>query len=96
MASQRRTTYCGTFDYSSPEMLEGKEYDSAVDLWSLGVLAYELLTGKLPFYSISRKETMKNILSVRFTLIKVDKSQIIFPTETSWEARSFIEGLLKK
>jgi len=45
-------------------MLEGKEYDEAVDLWSLGVLAYELLTGKLPFYSDSRKETIRKIISV--------------------------------
>jgi len=45
-------------------MLEGKQYDESIDLWSLGVLAFELLTGKLPFYSISRKETIKNITSV--------------------------------
>lgn len=67
--TDRRTTYCGTFDYAPPEILEGKDYDHTVDLWSLGVLAYELLTGKLPFYSVSRKETMKNIIGVRINLI---------------------------
>lgn len=36
----------------------------SVDLWCLGVLTYELLVGKAPFYHISRKETMKRILNV--------------------------------
>jgi serine/threonine protein kinase len=44
-----RKTYCGTFDYAPPEILERKEYDLSVDLWNLGVLAYELMTGKIPF-----------------------------------------------
>jgi aurora kinase len=50
----RRTTYCGTFDYASPEIIEGKDYDQNVDLWSLGVMTFEMMTGQLPFYSISR------------------------------------------
>ena len=36
----------------------------SVDLRCLGVLTYELLVGKAPFYHISRKETMKRILNV--------------------------------
>lgn len=67
--TNRRKTYCGTFDYVAPEILEGKEYDWCVDLWCLGVLTYELLMGKVPFYNISRKETMKKILSVHLILI---------------------------
>jgi aurora kinase len=45
----RRTTLCGTLDYLPPEMVEGKDHDAAVDLWSLGVLAYEFLVGVPPF-----------------------------------------------
>ena len=41
----------GTILYSSPEMIRKKTYNRATDLWSLGVLVFELLTGKTPFSS---------------------------------------------
>lgn len=44
-----KTTFCGTLDYLSPEMKEKGQYDNSVDIWSLGVLTYELLIGKAPF-----------------------------------------------
>ncbi|KAJ3338436.1 hypothetical protein HDU93_009532 [Gonapodya sp. JEL0774] len=47
--NQRRKTMCGTLDYLPPEMVEGKEHNEAVDLWSLGVLCFEFLTGHPPF-----------------------------------------------
>ena len=40
--SSRRTTLCGTLDYLPPEMVEGREHDETADVWSLGVLAYEV------------------------------------------------------
>lgn len=53
--SGRRNTYCGTLDYVSPEVLKGEDYDFSVDIWCLGVLAYEIMVGKAPFYDRSRK-----------------------------------------
>jgi serine/threonine protein kinase len=49
--SERRTTFCGTLDYVSPEVILGSEYDFSVDAWSVGVLCYELCTGHAPFES---------------------------------------------
>lgn len=43
-----RKTFCGTLDYVSPEMKDVGEYTMNVDLWSLGVLTFELLTGFTP------------------------------------------------
>jgi aurora kinase len=60
----RRTTLCGTLDYLPPEMVEGKEHGSAVDLWSLGVLCYEFLFGGPPFEASGHSETYKRIVAV--------------------------------
>ncbi len=44
-----RSTYCGTPLYLSPEILKGQKYDEKVDLWAIGIMAYQLLLGRSPF-----------------------------------------------
>lgn len=45
----KRETFCGTPLYISPELLMGSSYDKEVDIWALGVMMYEFLTGRIPF-----------------------------------------------
>ena len=54
--SSRRTTLCGTLDYLPPEMIENKDHDHSVDIWALGVLAYEFLVGSPPFEAEGHSE----------------------------------------
>ena len=51
----------GTPSYMSPEQLQGKKVDGRSDLFSLGVMMYQLLTGKLPFTGDSMTTLMWNI-----------------------------------
>ena len=44
-----RTTFCGTYEYMAPEMVNDEFYDMGIDLWSLGVLLYEMTHGYSPF-----------------------------------------------
>lgn len=60
----RRKTLCGTLDYLPPEMVEGREHDHSVDVWSLGVLMYEFLLGRPPFEAAGNTETYKRISAV--------------------------------
>eukprot|EP00696_Hemimastix_kukwesjijk_P000713 gnl/Hemi2/10933_TR3758_c0_g9_i1.p1 gnl/Hemi2/10933_TR3758_c0_g9~~gnl/Hemi2/10933_TR3758_c0_g9_i1.p1 ORF type:complete len:367 (-),score=137.66 gnl/Hemi2/10933_TR3758_c0_g9_i1:101-1201(-) len=82
----RRTTLCGTLDYLPPEMIEGKEYDEKVDLWSLGVLAYEFVDGNPPFLTQGHNETYRRIARV----------DIRWPAHFSPELKDFISKLLVK
>lgn len=45
----KRSTFCGTLDYVPPEIIKGNYYDEKVDIWSLGVLIYEMAIGYAPF-----------------------------------------------
>ena len=44
-------TVTGSQYYKAPEMLNGSSYDEKVDVWAIGVIAYQLIFGCLPFYS---------------------------------------------
>ncbi|KAG8374477.1 hypothetical protein BUALT_Bualt11G0136500 [Buddleja alternifolia] len=43
----RSNSMCGTVEYMSPEIILGKGHDKAADWWSVGILLFEMLTGKL-------------------------------------------------
>jgi oligopeptide transport system substrate-binding protein len=53
----------GTVDYLSPEACEGKALDARADIWSFGVLIYEMLTGKRPFLRETLAATLSAILT---------------------------------
>lgn len=44
-----RVTQCGTPLYTSPEIVSKVPYDNKIDVWSIGILTYELLYGTIPF-----------------------------------------------
>jgi Serine/threonine protein kinase len=84
--SSRRTTLCGTLDYLPPEMVEGREHDERVDIWSLGVLLYEFLVGSPPFEAEGHTATYR----------KISRVDLRFPPGVARDAQDLISSLLQK
>ncbi|KAL4281212.1 hypothetical protein GQ457_03G028940 [Hibiscus cannabinus] len=82
----RSNSMCGTLEYMSPEIVIGKGHDKAADWWSVGILLYEMLTGKPPFIGGNRQKVQEKII----------KEKIKLPTFLSSEAHSILKGLLQK
>ncbi|CAF4215160.1 unnamed protein product [Rotaria socialis] len=62
-------TSCGSLAYSAPEILLGDPYDApAVDIWSLGVILFMLVTGRAPFQEANDSETVMMILDCCYKL----------------------------
>ena len=82
----RSYSFCGSPEYMSPEMLEGEGHDFRVDLYSLGAILFEMLTGLPPFYSADTKAMYYAILS----------EELEFPSYLSGDAVELLKALLQK
>lgn len=68
------------------QVLEDNDYGRAVDWWGLGVVMYEMMCGRLPFYNQDHERLFELILM----------EEIRFPRNLSPDAKSLLAGLLKK
>ena len=60
-----RKTFCGTPEYIAPEMLRKEAHDHRIDIWSIGVLMFELLAGYSPFSARNNNDLYLNIKKLR-------------------------------
>lgn len=82
---QRRYSLCGTWDYWAPEVMSRRGGDTKADMWSVGIVIYELLCGYTPFEQLAPLEAQQ-----RIGIGEVGG----LPHNLSREARSFLRALL--
>ena len=84
--SDGRRSFCGTIDYMAPEVLKQNEYREKADIWSLGILLYEMLHGYAPFQGKKEQETIKKIM----------EEKLVFNSDIESDAKRLIKALLKE
>ena len=60
--TDRTYSFCGSFEYMTPEVVTRVPHSYGVDFYALGALLHELICGLPPFYSKNRDEMMNNII----------------------------------
>ncbi|EPB68068.1 protein kinase domain protein [Ancylostoma ceylanicum] len=72
--------------YRDMKVLEDNDYGRSVDWWGVGVVMYEMMCGRLPFYSRDHQKLFELIMT----------SELRFPSKLSAEAKQLLTGLLFK
>ena len=79
-------SFCGTSSYLSPEMIERKEFTKASDIYGIGAVLYEMMSGHTPFYEDDLRTLCTNIT----------QKKLLFPEYFSERARNLLKKLLEK
>lgn len=79
-------SFCGSPEYMSPEMIDETGHGFSMDIYALGALLFEFLTGLPPHYSQDREQLFHNILH----------EELEIPDYLSYEARDLLRRLLTK
>ncbi|XP_048820497.1 serine/threonine-protein kinase ULK1 isoform X4 [Lagopus muta] len=82
-------TLCGSPMYMAPEVIMSQHYDAKADLWSIGTIIYQCLTGKAPFQASSPQD-------LRLFYEKNNMLMPNIPRETSSHLRQLLLGLLQR
>ncbi|CAL1616280.1 unnamed protein product [Knipowitschia caucasica] len=82
-------TLCGSPMYMAPEVIMSQNYDAKADLWSIGTIIYQCLTGKAPFYASTPQE-LRLFYETNRTLLPS------IPKLTSSNLRHLLLGLLQR
>lgn len=82
-AHKLQGTAAGTLEYMAPELLFGRPPSVAADLYAVGVLAYELLTGQFPFERKSRTQLLAQVLGTRAEMTLPDHIAAMFASGTA-------------
>ena len=80
-----RKTFCGTPEYIAPEMLKKEGHDHRIDIWCVGVLMFEFLSGYSPFCAKTNQDLYMNIRRLK----------IQWPNDMPPLAKNLISKILK-
>jgi hypothetical protein len=80
-----RATFCGTLDFLAPEMIRGEGHNESLDMWEMGVLLFEMITGQAAFSARTQEQTCRLILRCNFR----------FPADMDTDAKDCIQSLCK-
>ena len=86
----QRITFCGTVEYMSPEMVNKEEYNKEIDIWSLGILLYEMIHGHSPFKPNKPKFNIWDVIS------NIKIQNLKFNNDISGECKELIIHLLDR
>ena len=84
-AMEVRRSVCGTYEYMPPEVMDQGEHSFKSDIWGLGILLIELMTGAPPYSADSLADLKR----------KFRTSSLRFPPKSSPETRELLRQLLR-